>query len=44
MADQAMIQGKIDEALGLEKVAQKAIEEPDSKGLFKPEQMKKLKR
>jgi len=42
MADQEMIQEKIGEALGLEKAAQKAVEELDSKGLLKPEQMKKL--
>lgn len=37
-----MIQEKIGEALGLEKAAQKAVEELDSRGLLKPEQMKKL--
>jgi ferritin-like metal-binding protein YciE len=42
MADQEMIQEKIGEALGLEKAAQKAVEELDSRGLLKPEQMKKL--
>jgi ferritin-like metal-binding protein YciE len=42
MADQEMIQEKIGEALGLEKAAQKAVEDLDSKGLLKPEQMKKL--
>jgi len=42
MADQEMIQEKIGEALGLEKAAQKAVEALDSRGLLKPEQMKKL--
>ena len=42
MADQEMIQEKIGEALGLEKAAQKAVAELDSRGLLKPEQMKKL--
>jgi len=42
MADQEMIQEKIGEALGLEKAAQKAVEELDSRGLLKPEQVKKL--
>ena len=42
MADQEMIQEKIGEALGLEKAAQKAAEDLDSRGLLKPEQMKKL--
>src|SRR5919109_4363322 len=42
MADQEMIQEKIGEALGLEMAAQKAVEELDSRGLLKPEQMKKL--
>ena len=42
MADQEMIQEKIGEAMGLEKAAQKAVEELDSRGLLKPEQMKKL--
>ena len=37
-----MIQEKIGEALGLEKAAQKAVEELDSRGLLKPEQVKKL--
>ena len=37
-----MIQEKIGEALGLEKAAQKAVEELDSRGLLKPEHMKKL--
>jgi len=37
-----MIQGKIGEALGLEKAAQKAVEDLDSRGLLKPEQLKKL--
>lgn len=42
MADQQMIQEKIGEALGLEKAAQKAVQELDSRGLLKPEHMKKL--
>jgi hypothetical protein len=42
MADQEMIQEKIGEALGLEKAAQKAVEDLDSRGLLKPGQMKKL--
>jgi hypothetical protein len=42
MADEEMIQEKIGEALGLEKSAQKAVEQLDSRGLLKPEQMKKL--
>ena len=37
-----MIQEKIGEALGLEMAAQKAVEQLDSRGLLKPEQMKKL--
>ena len=36
-----MIQEKIGEAIGLEKAAQKAVEELDSRGLLKPEHMKK---
>ena len=42
MADQEMIQEKIGEALGLEKAAQKAVAELNSRGLLKPEHMKKL--
>lgn len=42
MANQEMIQEKIGEALGLEKAAQKAVEDLDSRGLLKPAQMKKL--
>ena len=42
MADQEMIQEKVGEALGLEKAAQKAVEDLDSRGLLKPGQMKKL--
>jgi ferritin-like metal-binding protein YciE len=42
MADKEMIQEKIGEAIGLEKAAQKAVEDLDSRGLLKPEQMKKL--
>ena len=37
-----MIEEKIGEALGLEKAAQKTVEELDSRGLLKPEHMKKL--
>ena len=37
-----MIEEKIGEAIGLEKAAQKAVEELDSRGLLKPEHMKKL--
>jgi ferritin-like metal-binding protein YciE len=42
MADKEMIEEKIGEAIGLEKAAQKAVEDLDSRGLLKPEQMKKL--
>jgi hypothetical protein len=42
MADKEMIEEKIGEALGLEKAEQKAVEELDSRGLLKPEHMKKL--
>ena len=42
MADQEMIQEKIGEALGLEKAAQKAVKDLDTRGLLKPEHMKKL--
>ncbi len=42
MADKEMIEEKIGEALGLEKAAQKAVEELDSRGLLKPAHMKKL--
>ena len=37
-----MIEEKIGEALGLEKGAQKGVEELESRGLLKPEHMKKL--
>ena len=37
-----MIEEKIGEALSLVKAAQKAVEELDSRGLLKPEHMKKL--
>ncbi len=37
-----MIEEKIGEALGLEKAAQKAVEELDSRGLLKPEHVKKF--
>ena len=43
MADKEMIEEKIGEALGLEKAAQKGVEELESRGLLKPEHMKKLK-
>ena len=42
MADQEMIQEKIGEALGLEKAAQKAVAELDSRGLLKAEHVKKF--
>jgi hypothetical protein len=42
MADKELIQEKIGEAIGLEKAAQKAVDELDSRGLLKPDQMKKL--
>ena len=42
MANKEMIEEKIGEALGLEKGAQKAVDELDSRGLLKPEHMKKL--
>ena len=42
MADKEMIEEKIGEALGLEKAAQKAVEELDSRGLLIPEHIKKL--
>jgi len=42
MADKEMIQEKIGEALGLEKAAQKAVDQLDSRGLLEPEHMKKL--
>ena len=42
MADKEMIQEKIGEALGLEKAAQKAVDELHSRGLLQPEHMKKL--
>jgi hypothetical protein len=42
MADQEMIQEKIGEALGLEKAAQKAVEDLDSRGLLKAKSPKKL--
>ena len=37
-----MIQEKIGEALGLEKAAQKAVEQLDSRGLLEPEHVKRL--
>ena len=42
MADQEMIQEKIGEALGLEKAAQKAVEQLDSRGLLKSEHITEL--
>jgi hypothetical protein len=42
MADKEMIQEKIGEALGLEKGAQKAVEQLDSRGPLRPEHIKKL--
>jgi ferritin-like metal-binding protein YciE len=42
MADKVMIQEKIGEAFGLEKAAQKAVEQLDSRGLLKSEHMNKL--
>jgi|SRR4051812_26438516 hypothetical protein len=42
MANKEMIEEKIGEALGLEKAAQKAVEQLDSRGLLEPEHMKKL--
>ena len=42
MAYKEIIQEKIAEALGLEKAAQKAVEQLDSRGLLRPEHMKKL--
>ena len=42
MADKEMIEEKIGEAIGLEKAAQKAVDELDSRGLLKPEHMTKL--
>jgi ferritin-like metal-binding protein YciE len=42
MANTELIQEKIGEALGLEKAAQTAVEQLDSRGLLKSEHMKKL--
>lgn len=42
MADIEMIQEKIGEAIGLEKAAQKAVQDLDSRGLLKSQQMKRL--
>ena len=42
MADKEMIQDKIGEAIGLERAAQKSVEELESRGLLKPEHVKKL--
>jgi len=44
MADKELIQEKIGEAMGLEKAAQKAVDELESRGLLKPEHIKKLNR
>ena len=38
-----MIEEKIGEAIGLEKAAQKAVDELDSRGLLKPEHIKKFR-
>lgn len=42
MPELELIQEKIGEAIGLEKAAQKAVEELDSRGLLKPEHVAKL--
>ena len=42
MAAKTIIEQKIGEAIGLEKAAQKAVEQLDSRGLLKPEQVTKL--
>lgn len=42
MADKEMIEEKIGEALGLEKAAQKAVKELDSRGLLESEHKEKL--
>lgn len=42
MPDEQMIQEKIGEAMGLEKAAQKAMDELESRGLLKSEHVKKL--
>jgi hypothetical protein len=42
MPELELIQEKIGEAIGLEKAAQKAVQELSSRGLLKPEQISKL--
>ena len=42
MVEKELIEQKIGEAIGLEKAAQKAVEELKSKGLLKAEHEKKL--
>jgi hypothetical protein len=42
MADKEKIEEKIGEAIGLEKAAQKAVDQLDSRGLLKAEHVKKL--
>lgn len=42
MPNEQMIQEKIGEAMGLEKAAQKAVDELESRGLLKSEHVKKL--
>ena len=42
MADKEMLEEKIGEAIGLEKAAQKAVEDLDSRGLLESEHIKKL--
>lgn len=42
MANSELIQEKIGEAIGLERAAQKAVETLESRGLLKPEQIKRL--
>lgn len=42
MANTELIQEKIGEAIGLERAAQKAVETLESRGLLKPEQIKRL--
>jgi ferritin-like metal-binding protein YciE len=42
MVEKELLEQKIGEAIGLEKAAQKAVEELKSKGLLKEEQLKKL--
>lgn len=42
MTELELIQEKLGEVIGLEKAAQKAVEDLDSRGLLKPKQMEKL--